>query len=78
MLETASRISIFIACLLATGACGGEPKPAEAPPSAPAESSEVPEENLEAVDGRDDVTDEISEALAGTSDHDDESDEESY
>ena len=79
VLETASRISILIASLLAAGACGGDPQEAEAPKSAPAESaSETPAENMEAIDATDDVNDEISEALAGTSDEQSEPDEESY
>jgi hypothetical protein len=72
------KTSVLTACLLFVGACGGDPKEAEAPADPPADSAEDLDamEEEEAIDGNDDVNDEIGDALSGGGD--DESEEEEY
>ena len=61
-----SSPAVLCLCGLLLAACGSDSKPAEAPEPAPAEPAE--EMDPPEVDGRDDVTDEIGDALDGDDD----------
>ena len=64
------QLALLATCGAFVIACGGEQTPAESP-AATSDEPVAEEESEPAVDGTDDVTDEIGDALSGGDEHSD-------